>query len=252
MVSLPPSRRCCSSSRMSFPSDFVIWASFPLLAKSCHHPAWIQLHVNYPSNSTSAPWPPAPSGYQSYTTHSHSHNPSCATTHDSLTSINLNSHEPAVLLFPPLAHLPPLLCASRHLSGDMFSALGPLSSPRLSEAHHSDHGSRAIILLSSSRRVFLQTLKFKWTENSILLALHTSCWITAVKNSAAESGLVHDHSCQPQLDFSCHPALHLVTWRPSFPLPTRVVSMLPSSPSTSYPSSAQDLLCVRYKIAMTW
>ena len=52
-------------------------------------------------------------------------------------------------------------------------------------------------------------VKLKWTENSIFLALHTSCWITVVRNSTAASGLVHNHSCQPQLHSSCHPALHL-------------------------------------------
>ena len=209
MVSLPPSRRCCSSSRMSFPSDFVTWASLPLLAKSCHHPAWTQLHVKYPTNSKSAPWPPGTFRI--------------SPTLPTLTAVTRAVLPPWLLLLLIWIHMSqlsfslpwpislPLLSASCHLSRDMFSALGPLSSPSLSEVHHFDHGSRAVILLSSSRRVFMQTLKLKWTENSIFLALYTSCWITVVKNSTAESGLVHDHSCRPQLDFSCHPALHLVT-----------------------------------------
>lgn len=52
-------------------------------------------------------------------------------------------------------------------------------------------------------------VKLKRTENSMFLALHTSCWITVVRNSTAESGLVHTHSGQPQLRSSCHPAIHL-------------------------------------------
>lgn len=59
-------------------------------------------------------------------------------------------------------------------------------------------------------RCFCRLLvKLKWTENSISLALHTSCWVTVVRNSTAKSGLVPNHRCQSQLHSSCHPALHL-------------------------------------------